>query len=131
MTLGERIKQARKQKHMTTEELGKAIGVERSAITKYEKGRVTNIPSDRLELLANALDVTPGYLMGWSELPGQQALFDLEGYPEQDRARIYAEAAASVKRRSAARRELEALLDTATESQIDLLLKLVREVVGK
>ena len=131
MTLAERIHAARLAKHLTLEQLGQMTGVGKSAINKYEKGVVTNIPPERLELLANALDVTPGYLMGWSELPGQQALFDLEGYPEQDRARIYAEAAASVSRRSAARRELEALLDTATESQIDLLLKLVREVVGK
>lgn len=66
-SIASRIRRARKAKGITTEELGKAIGVERSAVTKYEKGRVTNIPHDRIEAIAAALDVTPGYLTGWAD----------------------------------------------------------------
>ena len=39
VTIGEKIKARRKELKMTTEELGRLIGVQRSAITKYEKKR--------------------------------------------------------------------------------------------
>jgi HTH-type transcriptional regulator / antitoxin HipB len=36
--LGEKIRQIRKQKHLTQEELGKLIGVQKAQISKLEKG---------------------------------------------------------------------------------------------
>ena len=66
MTIGERIHQLRKEKKMTLDELGKAIGTNRQAVYKYEKGIVTNIPLDRLSLIAKALGTTPAHLTGWT-----------------------------------------------------------------
>ena len=43
MEMGEIIKQLRLQKGITQEELGKVIGVQKSAIRKYESGMVENI----------------------------------------------------------------------------------------
>ena len=40
MTTGEKIRNRRLELHMTMEDLGRAIGVQRSAINKYEKGMV-------------------------------------------------------------------------------------------
>lgn len=65
MTKGERIKQARLEKGYTLEELAEKCDTTRQAINKYEKGTVTNIPSDKIELLSKALDVSPAYIMGW------------------------------------------------------------------
>ncbi len=65
MTLGERIRAAREGRKMTQEELGALCGTTKQTIFKYEMGIVTNIPLDRLELLAQKLDVTPAYLLGW------------------------------------------------------------------
>lgn len=129
MTLGERIRSARINMGMTTEELGKAIGVERSAITKYEKGRVTNIPPERIEALAAALEVTPGYLMGWTDMPGQMDVFDMPGMTAGDRAAAYADAAKQQARKSEKRRALEALVNSATEEEIDLITQLVEAVI--
>ena len=42
MNIGDKIRNARINKGMTQEELGKALGVQKSAIAKYEKGRVVN-----------------------------------------------------------------------------------------
>lgn len=67
MTIGETIHKLRIEKDMTLEELGKAIHVGRSTIFKYETGEVKNIPFDRILRLAEALNTTPGYLMGWEE----------------------------------------------------------------
>lgn len=67
MTIGSRIKNAREGKRITQEELGKACGTTKQTIFKYETGLVTNIPLDRLEKIADALDVSPASLMGWKE----------------------------------------------------------------
>jgi len=52
---------------MTQEELGKICGTTKQTIFKYESGIVTNIPMDRLCDIANALHVSPAYLMGWED----------------------------------------------------------------
>lgn len=67
MTIGDRIRLARIQKGISQDDLAKAINSTKQAIYKYEKGIVTNIPMDKLELIANLLNVTPAYLMGWEE----------------------------------------------------------------
>ena len=65
MTLGEKIRKKRIERDITQEELAKAINTTKQTIYKYEQGIVTNIPSDKIELIAKALDVSPAYLMGW------------------------------------------------------------------
>lgn len=58
---------AREAKQITQEELGATCGTTKQSIFKYESGVVINIPLDRLEKIAVALDVSPAYLMGWDE----------------------------------------------------------------
>lgn len=65
MTKGDRIRFARLNKNMTLEELAQACDTTKQTINKYEKGIVTNIPSDKVELLGKALDISPAYIMGW------------------------------------------------------------------
>ena len=67
MDKGSRIKAAREAKNLTQEELGALCGTTKQTIFKYENNLVTNIPTNRLEKLAQVLDVTPSYLMGWDE----------------------------------------------------------------
>ena len=68
MTIGDRIKEKRKESFMTLEELSKRVGLSRQTLSRYETGIITKIPLDRLVLLSNALNVTPAYLMGWEEI---------------------------------------------------------------
>lgn len=77
MNLGDRIKLKRKEKNKTLEEVGKIVGVTKATIQRYENGNILNIPSDKIELLAKALDTTPSYLMGWEEENG----IDLQKIP--------------------------------------------------
>lgn len=63
MSIGKNIYNARKQKGMTQEQLGKAIGVKKQTIQKYEKEVVINIPVERLKAIANVLGVSPVDLM--------------------------------------------------------------------
>ncbi|MBR6720422.1 MAG: helix-turn-helix domain-containing protein [Clostridia bacterium] len=67
MTMGERIYYLRKAKKMTQEDVAKRLNVAVQTIYKYEKGIVTNIPLDKLEILAKVLDTTTTYITGWSD----------------------------------------------------------------
>jgi len=62
MTVGEKIRYRRLELNMTMEELGKAIGVQRSAINKYEKG-IVDIKSSTLAAIAKALNVSLVYFL--------------------------------------------------------------------
>ena len=64
--IGERIAYLRKISNMSQEELGRRVGVQRAAINKYEKGGVANIPLRTIEKIAEVFDVSPTYLVGWS-----------------------------------------------------------------
>lgn len=67
MSLGKSILYYRTKKGMTQEELAKRIGTTPQNVYKYEKGIVTSIPLTKLELIAEALDVSPSILAGWEE----------------------------------------------------------------
>ena len=68
-TIGKRMRLARINKEKTLEDIAKAVGVSRQTIQRYESGVIGNIPSDKIEGIAKALNVTPGYLMGWEQPP--------------------------------------------------------------
>ena len=68
MTIGDRIKNRRKYLKMSTDELGRRLGKDRSTIYRYEKGDIENLPLDILEPIAEALETTPQYLMGWEKV---------------------------------------------------------------
>ena len=68
MSKGLRIKQLREAKGLTQEELARLLNTKRQTISKYEKGIVTNIPSDRIEELAKILESTPEYILGWDKM---------------------------------------------------------------
>jgi hypothetical protein len=45
---------------------------------KYENDVITNIPSDKIELMAQALRTTPAYIMGWDDLDREQKVSEIE-----------------------------------------------------
>lgn len=69
--LNDRIKKARADSGLTLEEVSLKVGVSRQTIQKYESGIISNIPSDKIEKIAKALDVSPAYLMGWEDKPAK------------------------------------------------------------
>lgn len=69
MTTGKRIKTLRERLHIPQTELAESIHISKQTLYKYENDIVTNIPSDKLESIADKLDTTPEYLMGWTEDP--------------------------------------------------------------
>ena len=70
--IGQKIKAARIAKGMTQEELGFQIGVQKSAIAKYENGRVVNIKRSTLQKIAKVLNIRPSELI-FGESPKETA----------------------------------------------------------
>lgn len=64
MTVGERIRNLRKEKGMSADKLGELIGKDRATVYRYESQDIENMPTSVLEPLAKALETTPAELMG-------------------------------------------------------------------
>ncbi|WP_455683610.1 LexA family protein [Thomasclavelia sp.] len=64
---GERIKKLRKEKGLTQEQLGKLLGVKKSAIAKYENNRVENLKKETIQKLSDIFDVPASYFLGIEE----------------------------------------------------------------
>lgn len=62
-----RIKDLRKEKGLTLEQVADIVGVGKSTVRKWETGMIANMKRDKIASLAKALGTTPAYLMGWDE----------------------------------------------------------------
>lgn len=67
MAKGERIKALREQFGLTQEELAEKLGTTKQTVFKYETDVISNIPSDKIEKMAELFGVDPSYLMGWDD----------------------------------------------------------------
>ncbi len=65
--LANNLKRLRKEKKLTLEALAEALGTSKQTIHRYENGIITNIPPEKIQTLANILEVSPALLMGWDE----------------------------------------------------------------
>ena len=65
--MAHKIKELRKSKNMTLEEVAVIVGVGKSTVRKWETGMIANMKRDKIAALARALGTTPAYLMGWEE----------------------------------------------------------------
>lgn len=77
MKIGQKIREARNIKGLTQEELGRLVGVQKSAIAKYESGRVVNIKRSTLQKIASALDIRPSELI-FEQAPKESASFHVK-----------------------------------------------------
>ena len=66
-TAGRRIKGFREAAGISQTELAAKIGVSKQSLYKYENDIITNIPSDKIELIASVLGISPADIMGWIE----------------------------------------------------------------
>ena len=66
-SMSQRIKELRKEKGLTLEQVADIVGVGKSTVRKWETGMIANMKRDKIAALAKALGTTPAYLMGWKE----------------------------------------------------------------
>ena len=67
----DRIKSRRLDLGLTLEKVAQAVGVSAATISRWERGEISSLNADKVACLANVLQVTPDYLMGW-EIPPQE-----------------------------------------------------------
>ena len=65
MTIGDRIKTRRLEIGLSVDQIAEKIGKNRATVYRYESNEIEKFPLDILFPLAEALQTTPGYLMGW------------------------------------------------------------------
>jgi transcriptional regulator with XRE-family HTH domain len=106
LELGELIKKKRLEKGLTQEELGRLLGVQKAAVSKWEKGRVSNIGRNTLSELTRILDLSPVVFFDFSE-------------------------SISPDKISAAKQDLIAMIDDLPEEQVEKLLQIARTVFEK
>lgn len=78
-----RIRQKRKEIGYTMEQLGEVVGVQKSAVNKWEKGNVTNIKRSVIKKMSDLFDCSPVWLMGYDvsetlEIAKEDAIHDAE-----------------------------------------------------
>lgn len=68
-TVGDRIKELRQREGLSQVEFASKVGVSKQTLYKYENNIITNIPSDKIEQIAEKFNMSPAALMGWDEPP--------------------------------------------------------------
>ena len=62
-----KIRDIRKQKGISAEDLAEKIGMNRATYYRYESGDLKNLKFDKIQKIAEALDVYPVDLVVWEE----------------------------------------------------------------
>lgn len=63
------IKNRRIELGLTMKDVAKALDVSEATISRYESSAIQNMGIDKIEPLAKVLRCSPGYLMGWEDMP--------------------------------------------------------------
>lgn len=77
LSIGRRVKQARERLGITCTELAEKAHTSKQNIYKYELDRTKNIPYSSVKVLAEALEVNPAWLVGWSSHIERNEFIDL------------------------------------------------------
>lgn len=109
MDVGTLIKQARLEKGYTQEELAEKVGVKKSAVAKWENGRVSEIKRSNLKKLSEALGLKPTQLLGDSG-------YNLSPY-------------SSIEELSENQRNLVDFALTVPEDKAAMILKVIQSIV--
>ena len=63
MSVGDKIKFLRESMNLTQTELGERLGVKKNAVSKWECGRVEDIPTSKIKAMAALFNVKASYLI--------------------------------------------------------------------
>ena len=76
--MGQRIREKRLENDLTMNELAEKLGVQASAVNKWEKGAVENIKRSTIAQMAKIFDCSPGWLMGFQDVKPAIPAFDVK-----------------------------------------------------
>lgn len=113
MSVGEMIKKARLAKGMTQVELAEKVGVKKSAVAKWESGRVSEIKRSNLQRLSEVLGIDPNRLLGddiTSTFETKEPIIAIDGF-------------------SAKQRKLIDFAKTVPEDKAEMALRVIQSIV--
>ena len=121
MTVGERIKQRRLALGMNAETLAEKIGKSAATVYRYENGFIGRVDSTILHTIADALNTTPAYLMGWED--AETSPTDDEIIPEDELMQIRED-----MRRNPELRTLHSMARNVTRGEIKQIEAFIRAI---
>ena len=65
--LANKLRTKRLENNLSLQEVADKLGVSKVTVSRYETLDITNIPSDKIEGMAELYKTTPAYLMGWED----------------------------------------------------------------
>lgn len=68
MNIGEKLKIRRKELNLTMLQVAKKVGVSEATVSRWESGDIANMRRDKIVSLANALKVSPDFIMGETDV---------------------------------------------------------------
>lgn len=71
----EKIKLRRLELGLSYQELSDLTGINKSTLQRYETGFIKKVPINQVQIIAKALNVTLGYLMGWENNKENQTYY--------------------------------------------------------
>lgn len=114
-----RIKSRRIELGMSYQDLAEKTGMSKSTLQRYETGAIRSIPLDKLEDLANALQMDPAFLVGF---PSAEENYYLD--PE----------VAQMAQEMATRPEMQIMFDASrnlTKEDIEIVTALIEKMSKK
>lgn len=67
MSINEKLRSRRTELGLTLDEVARMVNVSGATISRWESGDIENMKRDKIVLLANALQVSPAFIMEWDE----------------------------------------------------------------
>ena len=113
--MAKRIRELRKDRNMTLEQVANIVGVGKSTVRKWETGMIANMKRDKIAALAKALRTTPAYLMGWKT----ESNIETEKNPPQEKLEL-----------NEGEKILLDLFNKVPEDQKKLVLQMIRAALG-
>jgi len=112
--LPDRLKSRRKELGLTLLQVAKRVGISEGTVQRWENGVIKSLRYENVVKLADALDTTPAYLMGWEEHPIEVYRYDAEE-----------------NRITKMRTELHEMIDEAPDSQLAMIAMILRLPTSK
>lgn len=138
MEIGEKIKKRRKELGLTLDEVAEKVGVGKSTVQKWESGRIKNMRRDKIELLAQVLDMSPLDFVSTSQLLDiAEKTINQEKLVIEEVEKIFGKNVSELVRRSNMLNDLgiikllermEELIETPKYSHLDLYNKVQNEL---
>lgn len=76
--IAQRIKQRRAELNLSLQDIADMTDMSKSTLQRYEAGSIRNIPLQKLGILAQALQTSADWLLGWVKEPDEISSIDMD-----------------------------------------------------